>query len=55
MMALRHALELYDFHQTKITECDSEFEAVLQRLNDAQAVPGAPPPAVRHAKGSNEP
>ena len=36
VFALRQALELYDFHQTKIAECDAEIEAVLRTLNDGR-------------------
>src|SRR5437870_6117802 len=55
VFALRQALELYDFHQAKIAECDTEIEAVLHTLNEARATPEQPLPTVRHAKGRNEP
>src|SRR5437867_7579435 len=55
VFALRHALELYDFHQAKIAECDVEIERVLRTLNEARATPTEPLPAVRHAKAKNEP
>jgi len=55
VLALRHALELYDVHQAKIAECDAEVEGVLRTLNDARVTPEAPLPAVRHAKSRNEP
>ena len=55
LFALRHALELYDFHQAKIAECDAEIEAVLRQLNADRPAPDDPLPAVRHAKGRNEP
>jgi transposase len=55
VFALRHALELYDVHQAKIAECDTEIETVLGALNAERATPEAPLPAVRHAKGRNEP
>ena len=55
LLALRHALELYDFHQAKIAECDAEIEAVLRQLNADRPAPDDPLPAVRHAKGRNEP
>jgi len=55
VFALRHALELYDVHHTKIAECDTEIAAVLRTLNEARATPEAPLPAVRHAKARNEP
>ena len=55
VFALRQALELYDVHQAKIAECDVEIEAVLRTLNAERAAPVEPLPAVRHAKGRNEP
>lgn len=55
IFALRHALELYNVHQAKIAECDTEVEAVLGALNEERATPEAPLPAVRHGKGRNEP
>ncbi len=55
VFALRHALELYDVHQTKIAECDTEIETVLRTLNAERATPETPLPAVRHAKARNEP
>jgi len=55
LFALRQALELYDFHQAKVAECDVEIEAVLRGLNEQRVTPEAPLPSVRHAKGQNEP
>ena len=55
VFALRQALELYEFHQLKVTECDVEIEAALKILNDARPMPSTPIPAVRHARGRNEP
>ena len=55
VFALRQALELYDVHQAKIAECDTELETVLRTLNAERTTPDAPLPAVRHAKGRNEP
>lgn len=55
VFALRQALELYDVHQAKIAECDAEIEMVLRTLNTERPTPEAPMPAVRHAKGRNEP
>jgi transposase len=55
IFALRQAVELYDFHQAKIAECDVEIEAVLRRLNQKREIPEKPLPEVRHAKGRNEP
>jgi transposase len=55
LFALRHALELYDVHQAKVAECDKAIDAVLQQLNADRPAPDDPLPAVRHAKGRNEP
>ncbi|MFL5346530.1 MAG: IS110 family transposase [Hyalangium sp.] len=55
VFALRQALELYEFHQAKVAECDVEVEAVLKELNESRATPEKPMPAVRHARGRNEP
>jgi transposase len=55
VFALRHALELYDVHQTKVAECDREIEAVMHTLNADRVAPVEPLPAVRHAKTRHEP
>ncbi len=55
VFALRQALELYDFHHAKIVECDAEIEEALAELNRDRETPSAPLPAVRHARGRNEP
>jgi transposase len=55
LFALRQALELYEFHQAKITECDREIEAVLQDLTATREPPAPPLPAARAAKARNEP
>jgi len=56
VFALRQALELYDFHQAKIAECDVEIEAVLRVLSEPMTPPDTPLPSARHTKKSpNEP
>ncbi len=55
LFALRQALEMYDFLQRKIAECDLEIESVLGRLNSARPCPAVPLPTKRHARGRNEP
>lgn len=55
VFALKQALELWDFHQAKVAECDAEIEAVLKSLNAKRPEPEKPLPAVRHAKTRNEP
>src|SRR5262247_662289 len=51
IFALRHALELYDVHQTKIAKCDAEIEQVMSVLNEARTTPREPLPAVRREEG----
>lgn len=55
VFALRQALELYEFHHAKVTECDVEIEAALRELNQEREPPSEPMPQVRHARGRNEP
>jgi len=55
VFALRHALEVYDFFQAKIAECDTEIEGALRELNDHRVTPTASLPPVRDARGRNEP
>jgi len=55
VFALRHAVELYDVHQTKIAECDTEIETILRTLTAERVTPETPLPAERHAKARNEP
>ena len=55
VFALRHALELFDFLQTKIVESDAEIETVLHSLNEDRVPPAVPIPHVRHSRGRNEP
>jgi transposase len=55
VFALRHAIELFDFIQTKVGECDLEVEGVLRELNNDRAPPAEPIPRVRHTRGRNEP
>ena len=55
VFALGQSLELYEFHQAKIAECDEQVEAVLDKLNVDRGVPAEPLPKVRHARNRNEP
>jgi transposase len=55
VFALRHALEIYDFLQGKIGECDAEIASVLEALNADRTAPTAPLPPKRHQRGKNEP
>src|SRR3954462_8810276 len=55
VFALQQALELYDFHQDKIAECDTQIETALRALAAERTPPTTPLPPQRHAKGRNEP
>ncbi len=55
LFALQQALELYDIHQDKIAECDTQIETALRALAAERTAPTTPLPARRHAKGRNEP
>jgi transposase len=55
VFALRHALELYDVLQQKITECDTAIASIPEGLNADRARPEQPLPPVRHQRGKNEP
>lgn len=55
VFSLRHALEIYDFLQSKIEECDRETASVLDELNADHSAPEQPLPPVRHQRGKNEP
>jgi transposase len=49
LFALKQALELYDFYDHQLWECDSELEALYQSF-DPPKDPGTPPPASRHTR-----
>jgi len=55
VFALRQSLDLYEFHQAKIAECDQKVEAVLDRLNLDRQAPAEPMPKMRHARSRKEP
>jgi transposase len=55
IFALHQAVELYDFHQVKIADCDTQIEAALHALAAERIEPTTALPARRHAKGRNEP
>jgi transposase len=52
VFALRQALELYDFYQAKLSDCDVEIERALQAL--PKGPDAATPPRARQ-RGKNEP
>jgi transposase len=50
LFALRQAVELYDYYQQKIAECDEAILKEMQSL-ETRAAPGSVPPAPRKGKG----
>lgn len=48
VFALTQAVELYDFYQTKVAECDVRIQAVLERLRDVAPAPMGKLPPARH-------
>lgn len=52
LFALTQSLELYDFYQHQLGECDAAIEAVLERLRAPVSPPPAPLPAPRHRSRS---
>jgi transposase len=49
LFALKQSVELYDFYDRQLQECDTELEAMYQEF-DPPKDPGTPPPAPRSAK-----
>jgi transposase len=54
VFSLRQALEIYDYYQTKIRECDGAVETVMNAINQNRTPPGGNLPPQRHANGRNE-
>ncbi len=48
LFALQQALELYDFYQLRIHQCDTQIEATLKGLSMSKPIPNAPLPKPRH-------
>jgi len=48
VFALRQALALYDFYQSRIDECDAQIEQVLVALTAGKPNPATPLPQPRH-------
>ena len=56
LFALSQSLELYDFYQAKMAECDQAIETALARLDPVGSTsPGTLPKARRRSRQSNEP
>ncbi len=48
IFALTQAVELYDFYQAKVAECDTRIQAVLERLRQAAPISAGKLPPARH-------
>jgi len=48
VFALKQALELHDFYQHQVEQCDVQIEAALTRLKGNKGTPSEPLPAPRH-------
>jgi len=48
VFALKQALELHDFYQRQVEQCDGQIEAVLTRLKAGKEIPPRPLPGPRH-------
>lgn len=56
LLALRHALELWETYQQKVGECDAEVEVILKLMQKEQPKPEAPLPKKRtKTRQMNEP
>lgn len=55
VFALKQGLELWDFHQSKIAECDVAIEAALTLLNAKRDAPSRPLPRRRQPKTKGQP
>ena len=57
LLALRHSLELYQYHHQKVKECDAAVEQTLKQLNETRPTPTEPLPKARRAqkRRTNEP
>ena len=54
VFALQQALQLYDFYQRKLEECDAKIKAQLERFEDRSEA-AQPPPAMNHKARGNAP
>jgi len=56
VFALKQAVELWDFYQERIRECDVQIEKVMAKLNQNRTSSGVPMPKARHrTKQPHEP
>ena len=57
LFALQQALQLYDFYQLQLRQCDTRIEQALAALRDSVQPPAAefPPPRRKHTQRDNEP
>jgi transposase len=56
VFALKQAVELRDFYEDRIRECDAQIEKVMAKLNQKKTIPDTPLPKARHrGKQQHEP
>jgi len=56
IFTLKQAVELWDFYQKRIRECDARIEKAMEKLNQKKVAPDIPLPKARHrTKQHNEP
>jgi len=55
LFALRHAVELYDYHQQKIAECDQALRTEMQSLESTAQATLAPKALQRKARSKHNP
>jgi len=55
LFALRQAVDLYDFYQLKLQECDQQIEAQLKKFEDQSAGQTLPPRPGNKKPGGNSP
>jgi transposase len=55
VFALRQAVELYDFYQVKLHECDQQLEAQLKTFDDQSGGQTLPPRPLNRKPGGNSP
>jgi transposase len=56
IFALKQAVELWDFYQERVRECDTRIEKAMEKLNQKKVTPETPLPKARHrTKQHHEP
>ena len=56
IFALKQAVELWEFYQERVRECDTRIEKAMEKLNQKKVTPDTPLPKARHrTKQHHEP